>query len=118
MRRLVLVAMVLGACSSDRINVAPAAGKDDANHAALVAAVNALRGAGHTAAAYRAFAARVLELRQGMDETVAEEAELFAAIEALPVVRGAAARGESVEVLALSVWPVALAPPIAAPIPG
>ena len=114
---LVLV-QALGACKDDPIHVAPARATGDGNHAALVEAVGALRAAGHTAAAYRAFAARVLELRPGMDETVAEEAELLVATEALPVVRGAPGRGEPREVLALAVWPIALAPPIAAPIPG
>jgi hypothetical protein len=117
-RSWVLAATMLGACSSERIDVAPAAASGDGGHAALVAAVNELRAAGHTAAAYRAFAARVLELRRHMDETVAEEAELFATIEALPVVRDAAARGEPADVVAMAVWPLALAPGITAPIPG
>jgi len=112
------LAMGLGACSSDRIDVAPAASGADGNRTSLIAAVTTLKSAGYTAAAYRTFAARVLELRHEMDETVAEEAELLAVTEALPVVRGAAARGETVETIALSVWPLALGPPIAAPIPG
>jgi hypothetical protein len=121
MRRVVAYAalvMGLAACASDRIDVAPGASSSDGNRAKLIAAVDTLRAAGHTAAAYRTFAATVLELRHGMDETVAEEAELLAVTEALPVVKNAGARGESVEQLALAVWPLALAPPIAAPIPG
>lgn len=113
-----VLAMGLGACASDRIDVAPSAATSDGNRSALVAAVATLKAAGHTAAAYRAFAARVLELRVGMDETVAEEAELLAVTEALPVVKSASTHGDSVEALALAVWPLALAPPIAAPIPG
>ncbi|HUQ08253.1 MAG TPA: hypothetical protein VM261_37420 [Kofleriaceae bacterium] len=119
MRQLVLAVVVLGACSSDRIEVAPTSpASGDGGHAALVAAVNQLHTAGHTAAAFRVFGARVLELRPHMDETVAEEAELLATIEALPVVRDATTRGEPIDALALSVWPFALAPAIAAPIPG
>ncbi len=125
MRALVVTALAalalaaaLGGCKDDPIAVAPAASSGDGSHAALVEAAGALRAASHTAAAYRTFAARVLALRVDMDETVAEEAELLIATEALPVVRGASARGETAEVLALAVWPIALAPPIAAPIPG
>lgn len=125
MRALVVTALgalafaaALGACKDDPIAVAPATSAGDGSHAALVEAAGALRAANHTAAAYRTFAARVLALRADMDETVAEEAELLVATEALPVVRAAPARGETAEVLALAVWPIALAPPIAAPIPG
>ena len=112
------LAVALGGCKDDPIAVAPATSSGDGSRAALLEAAGALRAASHTAAAYRTFAARVLALRVDMDETVAEEAELLVASEALAVVRGAPARGETAEVLALAVWPIALAPPIAAPIPG
>ncbi len=109
--------VVLGACASDRIEIGATAGADQ-NRGALVAAVVELRAARHSAAAYRAFTERVLTLRVGMDETVAEEAELLAVTEAVAVMHAAAAPGAGADALVLGLWPLGLAPPIQAPVPG
>ncbi len=114
---LALLSSGPGACSSDRIEVASTGGSDQ-NRGPLLQAVATLRATGHAVPAFAGFGATVLALRPGMDETVADEAELLVVTEALAVVRGAATRGESLDAQIVAVWPMGLAPPIEAPVPG
>lgn len=117
MKSLAAALGVLAACASDRIDVSndvPA----DQNRGALLAATAELRAAGHTPAAFRAYTDRLLVLRPGMDRTVAEEAELRTLTEAQVVMRRATDEHVELDQLALSVWPLGLAPAIAADVPG
>lgn len=117
-RALALSALVaLAACGQDPIAVADRGGADH-NRAALLAAARQCRTAGNTPEAFAAFAQSVLTLRVGMDETVAEEAELLVlglALDAVSALPGAATGAEAP---ILKVWPIGLAPRITAPVPG
>jgi len=110
-------ALVAG-CKHDEIDVRQQ-GQADYNRRALLAAVDAYDAAGKTADAYGKLAAEVERLRDGMDETVAAEAELQLVVLALPPIQ--AARAEPVDArartLATTVWSVGLAGPIEAPDP-
>lgn len=110
--------MVLAAaCSNERVDVAPATGAD-LGRSSVLAALAELRAARHTPAAFRSYADRMLALRPAMDETVADEAELLTVTEAHVVMQRALDAGVTPETLALTVWPIGLAPPIAADTPG
>ena len=74
-RWFVIALTVLAACGQDRIDVRPG-GDTDYNHHALQQAVDQFVTAGRTPAAFRELSKRVLDLRSGMDRTVAHEAEL------------------------------------------
>ncbi len=117
-RALAVSALVaLAACGQDPIAVADRGGADH-NRAALLAAARQCRTAGNTPEAFAAFAQSVLTLRVGMDETVAEEAELLVlglALDAVSALPGAATGAEAP---ILKVWPIGLAPRITAPVPG
>ena len=117
-RALAVSALVaLAACGQDPIAVADRGGADH-NRAALLAAALQCRTAGNTPEAFAAFAQSVLTLRVGMDETVAEEAELLVlglALDAVSALPGAATGAEAP---ILKVWPIGLAPRITAPVPG
>lgn len=119
MRRVVALATVLlatvAACGDDPIDVRNAAGGEaDYNRGELTEAIGRFVAAGRTASAYGVLAAEVAALRPQMDETVAELAELQLVILALAPVEAAQARplAEETAMLATTVWPVALAPPI------
>lgn len=113
---LALVAMLV-ACGQDAIAVTDQGGADR-NRAALLAAARQCRVDGSTPEAFAAFARTALALRVGMDETVAEEAELLLlslALDAVARVPGAATGGDAP---ILTVWPIGLAPRFVAPVPG
>ena len=109
-----LLATVAG-CGDDPVEVKNgAADESDYNRGELTEAVGRFVAAGRTAEAYGALAAEVAALRPGMDETVAELAELQLVTLALAPVEAARElpAGEQTARLATTVWPVALAPPI------
>jgi hypothetical protein len=105
-------------CQDDPVAVAPASGGGDHGRTLVIAAVGQLTSARHTPAAFAHFRDQVLALRPGMDESVSDEAELFAVTQAVDVVRQIPEAPHGAEALVLTVWPLALAPPIEAPIPG
>lgn len=113
--RGLLLLSVLAACGQDRIEVRQGESADY-NHAALLAAVDTFVTAGRTPEAYADLSRTTLELRTGMDRTVAKEAELKLMVLALAPVQSVHAKPmpEQVEVLALTVWPTLLAPRIEA----
>jgi hypothetical protein len=111
---LTLVA-VAASCSRDKIEVSRTP-SDDYKHAALVAAVDKFVAAGRTPDAYAELAHAVATIRPQMDRTVGKEAELKMIVLALAPIhqlRGKSMR-ERIDALALTVWPVLIAPPIAA----
>jgi hypothetical protein len=113
--RLTLALVLIAAC--DRPAVEVRSGDDtDYNRKALSAAVDEYVKSGRTTQAYAELAQTVLELRPGMDRTVAEEAELKLVVLALPPVKSVQAKSmaEQVDALALTVWPTLLSPPIEA----
>jgi hypothetical protein len=121
MRRAVpaIVALAVG-CGSDPVAIEPQTDKSaDYNRAALFAAVDKFIAEGRTPAAFGALVAEVDRLRPGMDETVAEEAELKLVTLALTPVESVATQPirDQVEVLATTVWSFALRPAIVASAP-
>jgi hypothetical protein len=106
---LVVASVVLGACGSDPIEVTTK-NVADYNRGALLTAVDKFVKDGRTPEAYRDLAAKVHELRAGMDRTIGEEAELKLLVLALAPVQSVSAKpmAEQVEELALTVWPTLL----------
>jgi hypothetical protein len=105
------------ACSPDPIDVSPARGVEH-NHAALNGAVARYTASDHSPEAFARFAREVLALRPGMDSTVADLAELQTVslmLDAATRVPGAATGAPAA---IRTIWPLALAPAITAPIPG
>jgi hypothetical protein len=103
------------ACGDDPIDVRNGSpGEADYNRGELNDAVGRFVAAGRTVEAYGTLAAEVAALRPGMDETVADLAELQMVILALAPVEAARSRPvtEQTALLATTVWPVALAPAI------
>jgi hypothetical protein len=116
-RLLIAFAIAASACGQDAIAVAERGGADH-NRATLLAAARQFRAAGSSTAAFTEFTHSVLVLRVGMDETVAEEAELLLlslALDAIAQTPGAATGAEGPM---RTVWPIGLAPRITAPVPG
>jgi len=113
--RLTLVVALLAACERPSVDVVTG-DSSDYNRRALSAAVDEFVANGRTNQAYAELANTVLELRPGMDRTVAEEAELKLVVLALPPVKSVQAKSmaEQVDALALTVWPTLLSPPIEA----
>ncbi len=109
--------LALAACGQDSIAVTERGGADH-NRAALLAAARQCRTAGNTPEAFDAFARSVLTLRVGMDETVADEAELLIVSLALDAVVRMPGAATGAEQAFPTVWPIALAPRITAPVPG
>lgn len=114
--RACMLALALAACSPDRVEVSAARGVEH-NRAALTAAVGRFTAAGRGPAAFQTFSREVLALRTGMDSTVAELTELQTValmLDAATNVPGAATgAAEAVR----TIWPLALALPLTAPIP-
>ena len=112
---MVLALTILAACGEERIEVRPA-GATDYNLRALQKAIDEFVTAERTPMAYADLSKKVLDLRSGMDRTVAREAELRLVVLALGPVQSVQAKpmAEQVEALALTVWPTLLAPPIEA----
>jgi hypothetical protein len=111
---LATVVSWVGGCGDDPIAIHHGDGDADYNRAELMTAIDAYVTAGRTVEAYGVLAAEVTRLRPGMDATVAEVAELQLVVLAAAPIRAMASRPptEQVAKLALTVWAVALAPPI------
>lgn len=113
MRRLTLLATlaIASACGDKPVGVTVETDADY-NHTELQQAVDKFVAAGRTPEAYQQFAKTVLSLRQGMDHTVAREAELRLVVLALAPVTSVKTLSmpEQVEALALTVWPTLLQP--------
>lgn len=112
-----VAAGVLAACSPDPVQVSPERGVEH-NQGALNAAVARFTGDGRKPEAYARFTRELLALRPGMDSTVADLAELQSVglmLDAALKVPGAATGAADA---IRTIWPLALAPPITAPIPG
>lgn len=114
---MLVLALALAACSPDTVQVSPERGLEH-NHAALNAAVARFTAADRGPAAFARFSQEVLALRPGMDSTVADLAELQTValmLDAVTRVPGAATGAADA---IRTIWPIALAPAITAPIPG
>jgi len=115
MKKLVAALVVLAACQQDAIDVKPEPA-DDYNHGKLIAAVDAFIAAKQTPDAYGKLAQAVVQLRPGMDASVAAEAERRMITLALVPVQALAKQplADQEAALAITVWPTLLAPPIEA----
>jgi hypothetical protein len=112
MRAVAVVLFVLAACGDDPIEVRRDPG-DEYNRAALNESVAKFIAAKRTVPAYGVLGREVIALRPGMDETVAELAELelvTLAVDPVESLRGQPVAAQT-EALATTVWPIALAPP-------
>ena len=113
----VALALLAVACSPEPVQVSPERGIEH-NHAALNAAVGRFTAGDRGPAAFARYSRELLELRPGMDSTVAELAELHTMslmLDAAAQVPGAATgAADAIRTL----WPLALAPHITAPSPG
>jgi len=105
----------VAACGQEKIEVRRG-DNADYNHAALLRGVDKFVTDGRTADAYAALSQTVLELRPGMDRSVAKEAELKLMVLALTPVQAIRSKpiAEQTEQLALTVWPTLLAPAVEA----
>lgn len=115
--RWALALIAVAACSQDSIAVVAHGGADH-NRAALLAAARTCRAAGSTMVAFGAFSREVLRLREGMDETIAQEAELLLLALALDVVEPVPGAATGADGPMLTVWPIGLSPRMTAPVPG
>jgi hypothetical protein len=113
---LYLSIAVLAACGQDRVQVTKGDPTSDYNEHALQSAIDEFVANGRSPQAYADLAKTTLALRSGMDRTVADEAELKLIVLALQPIQSVQAKpmAEQVEILALTVWPTLLAPPIVA----
>jgi len=118
MRRAVVLAACTAACQQAPIAVSRGSGADY-HHADLIAAIDRFVDAGRTAPAYALLASTVSHLREGMDRSVADEAERKLVVLALDPVRALANKpiAEQTTALATAVWPTLLAPAIEADTP-
>src|SRR4051812_17626297 len=107
------VIAAVAACGQEKIEVRRG-DNADYNHAALLRGVDKFVTDGRTADAYAALSQTVLELRPGMDRSVAKEAELKLMVLALPPVQAVPGKpiAEQTEQLALTGWPTPLAPAV------
>lgn len=111
--RLIAAVAALAACQQEPITVRPEPA-DDYNRTKLLAAVDAFIAAKRTPDAYKALATTVAQLRPGMDESVAAEAERRMIVLALDPMQALASQPMAAQEqqLALAVWPTLLAPKI------
>jgi hypothetical protein len=114
-----VAAAAAAACGDDRIAVLGSEQGVDYQRGAVLEAVAGFVAAGRTPEAYGALAAEIDRLRPGMDQAVAELAEVQLVVLALAPVEAVHARppAEQVARLGASVWPVALAAPFSAASP-
>lgn len=118
MRALLIAAIVCASCARDEIDVhSPGT---DYNRRGLLAAIDRFNAAGRTPEAYGRLAADIEQLRSGMDETVADEAELQLIVLALAPVEQTRGLPPSTRAqqLATTVWSVAMSGPVTAPDPA
>jgi hypothetical protein len=115
MSRLALL-VVLVACSQERIEVSQSPASGDYNHGAFLKAVEKFVAANRTPKAFRELADTTRSLRDGMDRSTAEEAELKLMVLALLPVQAAAKQpmNEQIDTLAVTIWPTLLAEEIEA----
>ncbi|MEJ7599154.1 MAG: hypothetical protein WKG01_14695 [Kofleriaceae bacterium] len=113
MRSLTLLALV--ACSQEEIGITRDESADY-NLGELTEAVDKFVAAGKTPAAFGVLAKRTMELREGMDRSVAEEAELKLIVLALAPIAQVKDMplAAQVDALALTVWPTLLSPEVEA----
>jgi hypothetical protein len=121
-RVVVAAALALGmaGCGDDPIEVRSTPSLHaDYNRAALTAAIERYVAAGRSPEAYGELASELAALRGGMDQTVAEDAELHLTLLAEPAIAAVRERpiAEQTQRLAKTVWAVALAPRITMPAP-
>jgi hypothetical protein len=116
MRRFPVVLALIAACGQDRIDVITGGTTNDYNQAALLGAVDKFVAAKRTPQAFGELARTVIALRPGMDRAVSEQAELKLVTLAIAPLQAYANKpiDEQVPALALTVWPVLLAPPVEA----
>ena len=112
MRVSLLAVVLIAACGHNQIEVSgttPEPSRD-----ALFTAIDAFVEAGRTPVAYGELARAVAALRPGASRAVAGEAELRLIVLALGPVRAMQGRpvADQIDLLALTVWPTLLAPPI------
>jgi hypothetical protein len=114
----VAVVACVAACQQAPIAVSRGSGADY-HHTELIAAIDRFVDAGRTAPAYAVLASIVTKLREGMDRSVADEAERKLVVLALDPVRALATKpmAEQAAALATTVWPTLLAPAIEADTP-
>lgn len=113
-----MLVLVFAACAKDDIDIhSPGT---DYNRKGLLAAIDRFTAAGRTPEAYGQLAADIQKLRSGMDETVADEAELQLIVLALAPMdqTRALSPDERAQVLATTVWSVAMSGPVTAPDPA
>ena len=118
MKSIALALLALAACSKDDIDIHTPG--TDYNRKGLLAAIDRFTAAGRTPEAYGKLAADIEGLRSGMDETVADEAELQLIVLALAPMdqTRALSPDERAQVLATTVWSVAMSGPVTAPDPA
>ncbi len=114
----IVVLLALAACAKDDIDIHTPG--TDYNRKGLLAAIDRFTAAGRTPEAYGQLAADIQKLRSGMDETVADEAELQLIVLALAPMdqTRALSPDERAQVLATTVWSVAMSSPVTAPDPA
>ncbi|HTJ42639.1 MAG TPA: hypothetical protein VL463_11125 [Kofleriaceae bacterium] len=117
MRALLIVILCAG-CAKDEIDVHTPG--TDYNRKGLLAAIDRYNAAGRTPEAYGKLAAELESLRSGMDETVADEAELQLIVLAQSPVEQMRGLPPSTRAqkLATTVWSVAMSGPVTAPDPA
>jgi hypothetical protein len=114
--RALAVLAVVAACEKEPVRIHGTDTGEDYNRSELTAAVSRFVAAGRTPAAFGILVAEVDRLRPGMDNLVAEEAELKLTTQALAPVEQMAGteQGDQTLALATTVWAFALRPPITA----
>jgi hypothetical protein len=114
-RAALAVFLCAAACGKESIAVDKAP-SSDYNHGALDAAVDKFVTAGRTPAAYAELARTITQLRPGMDQAVANEAELKLVVLALGPARSVIGKtiGERTAAMGLAVWPTLLQPRVEA----
>ncbi len=118
MMRALAVGLLVAAsaCAREPIQVETQAPVGDYGAGELRSAIDKFVTAGRTPEAFNQLSAKVLELRPAMDRTVAEQSELKLITLGLEPVQSVGNKpiAEQVDALALTVWPMLLAPSIEA----
>jgi hypothetical protein len=117
-KAIAMAVLLCAACAKDDIDVHTPG--TDYNRHGLLQAIDRFTHAGQTPEAYGRLASDIAALRSGMDETVADEAELQLIVLALEPVRQTKdlTPAERAQKLATTVWSVAMSTPIVAPDPA
>jgi hypothetical protein len=117
-RAIVVTALLCASCAKGDIDVHTPG--TDYNRHELLKAIDRFTAAGKTPEAYGRLSSEIAALRSGMDETVADEAELQLIVLALDPVRQVKdlTPEERAQKLATTVWSVAMSTPVVAPDPA